>query len=120
MNARVELNRFRANIKELICGVLTDIYKSQHNGLLPNWDNDEEIIVDESCLTTQYIVIQITSQSGTSYEKEYINEYIVTLDYDLYFRIGDNNDETHWNEINTDDLVTILTMLKNNQSKICK
>lgn len=117
MNPKVELHHFRANIKELICNLLTEKYKSQHNGLLPNWGNEEEIVVDDTDLPIQNIIIKVTTQSGVCFEEIPINSYIVTLDYNLYFKCGDEDDEYHWTEISTDELVSIHTMLEQNKKQ---
>lgn len=46
-----------------------------------------------------------------------INSYIVTLDYNLYFKCGDEDDEYHWTEISADELVSIHTMLEQNKKQ---
>lgn len=112
MNPKVELHHFRANIKELICNLLTEKYS-----LLPNWGNEEEIVVNDTDLPIQNIIIKITTQSGVCFEEIPINSYIVTLDYNLYFKCGDEDDEYHWTEISTDELVSIHTMLEQNKKQ---
>lgn len=114
MNALEALSEFRTKIKENICNVVVDIYKQQNNNELPNWEEDEEIVVDDSKLPTKHILLEIYCQSGEDvFEKQVINEYIVTLDNNLFFRCGEDEieNEIHWNDVNTDDLVSILYML---------
>lgn len=45
MSIKTELNDFRFRVKERICAILTDCYMAD-NGEMPNWGNDEEIVVD--------------------------------------------------------------------------
>lgn len=113
MNAIVALVEFRELIKKNICNVLVDIYKQQNNNQLPNWEEDEEIVIDDKNLRTQTILLEVFAQSGDMFEKQVINEYRVTLDDNLFFRCGDDEieNEINWEEVNTDDLVSILDML---------
>ena len=46
MATKVNLTDFRTSIKEQICKTLTDIYLHLNDGLLPNWEDDEEIYVE--------------------------------------------------------------------------
>lgn len=48
MNAQNELTAFRNNVKDSICSMLTGIYLTKHNGVIPDWSNDEEIIVEDT------------------------------------------------------------------------
>lgn len=96
---RTKLNNFRCEVKERICQLLTDIYREQHNGELPKWFDDEEIVVDDD--DVEYPMI----------EKWAINEYRVTLDYNLMFRCGEMNNEFEWTELTTDELVLIYDMI---------
>ena len=59
------------------------------------------------------VLVEITSSYDeyVSYERYPINEYIVTLDDDLYFYPTELGDDFHWSEINTDDLVALYTHL---------
>jgi hypothetical protein len=120
MNALEVLSEFRTKIKENICNVVVDIYKQQNNNELPNWEEDEEFVVNDSKLPTKRILIEFYCQSGENvFEKQVINKYIVTLDNNLFFRCGEDEiaDEIHWNDINTDDLVSILYMLNEHNKK---
>lgn len=110
-----QLSEFRETIKEQICGCVVDLYKSQNEGNLPNWEQGEEIVVDDSKLTPFYINIDVFephSNDNFIVEKQVINKYVVTLDYNLYFHCGDYNNEIHWDEISTDELVGIYINIK--------
>lgn len=113
MNAIVELVEFRDLLKKNICKVLVDMYMIENNNQLPNWEEDEEIVIDDSKLRTQTILLEVFTQSGDVYEKQVINEYRVTLDDNLFFRCGDDEieNEINWCDVSTDDLVSILDML---------
>lgn len=122
MNAIVELFEFRDLVKKNICKVLVDMYMIENNNQLPNWEEDEEIVIDDSKLHTQTILLEVFTQSGDVYEKQVINEYRVTLDDNLFFRCGDDEieNEINWCDVSTDDLVSILDMLSlmlNNMKK---
>ena len=113
MNAIVELVEFRDLVKKNICKVLVDMYMIENNNQLPNWEEDEEIVINDSKLRTQTILLEVFTQSGDVYEKQVINEYRVTLDDNLFFRCGDDEieNEINWCDVSTDDLVSILDML---------
>lgn len=88
-------------LKENICQVLTDIYKEEHNGLLPNWDNEEEIIVKNTFTHINLMVL---------YSDEFvkIRDYVVTLDSNLFI-IDERGNEIHWEEIDTTGLLDIYS-----------
>lgn len=110
---RTKLNNFRCEVKERICQLLTDIYKEQNDGELPKWFDDEEIVVDDSTFA-RTIHIGVVVDANVEYpmiEKWAINEYCVTLDYNLIFRCGEMNDEFEWTQLTTDELVFIYDMI---------
>ena len=53
------------------------------------------------------------SSDNYTVEKWAINEYRVSLDENLFFRCGDNDDEFHFSEITTEELVEIYNIIKN-------
>ena len=116
MNANNKLNIFRNDIKECITKELIQIYLKEHNGIFPNFNNEEDFIIDNSNILSKQIYVKVECQSGTFFEMEQINEYVVTLDNNLYVKIGDYDEEFEWTEINTDDLVSILSILENYNS----
>ena len=112
MNANNKLNIFRNDIKECITKELIQIYLKEHNGIFPNFNDEQDFIIDSSNIPSIQICDKVESQSGTFFEMEYINEYIVTLDNNLYVKIGDYNEEMEWTDIYTDDLISILSILE--------
>lgn len=104
---RYSLNEFRTNIKEQICQILTDIYLSQNDGLFPNWENDEEIVVTENEVGNIKVdcIVFNTYDDYKTVETLTIDRYIVTLDNYLYFDVGD--EELDWTDVSTENLVDI-------------
>lgn len=112
MNANNKLNIFRNDIKECITNELIKIYLKEHNGIFPNFNDEQDFNIDNSNIPSKQICVKMESQSGTFFEMEYINEYIVTLDNNLYVKIGDYDEEMEWTDIYTDDLISILSILE--------
>ena len=114
-NLTKQLADFREMVKNEITSLLENIYINQY-GQQPNWSEGEEIVLDDSNLPTFRISVEVSdihSSDNCTVEKWAINEYRVSLDENLFFRCGDNNDEFHYNEISTDELVKIYTLIKN-------
>ena len=112
MDVLHELETLRAKVKAEICKTLINIYVSQH-GEMPNWEDEEEIIVDN--IKHININVDIFDDYVDTYitEKQPITEYKVTLDEYLYFGTGEKSDyEIDWEDVNTDDLVRIYDNLK--------
>lgn len=119
MNAKKQLNDFRANIKEHICNALVDLYKQNNNGELPNWEDEEDLVVMDYEVSKHKISIRVevdnTYDDTICIEKVTIDRYIVTLDYNLFFDIG--NEEMEWTDVSTDELVGILDIINNKIGK---
>lgn len=105
----------KQEFKERICKILVQRYKELHDGLLPNWEEDEEVRVYEEGIDStdvNYLHIKV----GNTYDeycevvKTPIDSYIVTLDSNLYFVVED--DEYCWDEIAIDDLAKLLDYLE--------
>ena len=115
MNALNELTAFRNNVKDSICSMLVGIYLAKHNGIMPDWSKDEEIIVEDTdsdnCHTTIMLNVGNTYDECVVPEVVCIDRFIVTLDENLYFYSSEDNDEYHWEDVNTDDLVKIHDLI---------
>lgn len=114
-----QLNDIRGMIKESICNALTDIYRHFNNGNLPNYEEEEEVLVKGSKIKTHITInvnVHNTYTEDVLIEKWCIDDYIVTLDYNLMFVC--NDDEIEWTEISTDDLFYIAKTLKNKLKQI--
>lgn len=120
MDIITKLNQFKASVKEDIIKVIKDIYLKQNNGLHPNFEYDEEYILF-LCDLKREILINVecrNTDDSTSIEKWCIYNYIVTLDDNLMFRCGDDEDEFDWTELSTDELVGICNFLQSFYKKM--
>jgi hypothetical protein len=108
-----QLADFRTALKNEISSLLENIYINKY-GQQPNWQEGEEIVIDNSDLPTFRISVEVSdihSSDNDTVEKWAVNEYRVSLDENLFFRCGDNNDEFHYDDISTDELVEIYRCL---------
>lgn len=112
MKAREMVNELQSQIKEQICNILVNRYKELHDGLLPNWENDEDIVLTENEISEDK-VFYLNVDSYNTYddvkevERVAIKRYFVTLDYNLYFE-DENENEFEWTEVNIYDLADLL------------
>lgn len=112
MKAREMVNELQSKIKEQICNILVNRYKELHDGQLPNWENNEDIVLTENEISENK-VFYLNVDSYNTYddfkevERVAINRYFVTLDYNLYFE-DENENEIEWTEINIYDLADLL------------
>ena len=105
---------FRTDVKNEIASLITNIFIKQY-GELPNQEEEQEIVVTDDNLPTLRVMVNvgdIYSSDNFTVEKWAINEYVVTLDNNLFFRCGDNNDEFNYDEISTDELVLLYSLIK--------
>ena len=108
-----QLADFRTAVKNEITSLLVNIYIKKY-GQQPNWQEGEEIVIDDSNLPSFRISVDVSdlhSPDNNTVEKWAVNEYRVSLDENLFFRCGDNNDEFHYDDISTDELVEIYRCL---------
>lgn len=117
MKAKEIVFEVRTQIKEQICNILVDRYKELHNGELPNWENDEEIVLTEDEIDDNDVNYLHIKEYNT-YDEYYnvvryaINRYIVTLDYNLFFEVGDCEEQYDWQEVSIEELAGLLDYLK--------
>ena len=106
---REQLNALLSATKEEIVHLLTEKYLADNDGLYPKWEDDEEIVVDDSDFRTFRISVDVdnTYDDTRMCEKQAINEYRVTNDGNLFFVCGDYDNEIEWTEVATDELVAI-------------
>jgi hypothetical protein len=106
---RKQLNELLSATKEEIVRVLVEKYLADNDGVFPNWEDDEEIVIDGE----EFPTIRITSEVYNTYdetrlfERKVINEYRVTNDGYLYFVCDEYDEEIAWDEVTTDELVGI-------------
>lgn len=119
---RNELNKVLNQTKEHITNYLTDIYKHYNNGLLPNWEEEEEIVLTNEEIGNITIEIETDRFKNddnviiVEKEKQVIEKFIVTLDYNLFFICDDN--EYSWEEVSTDELIGIFEFIRKKYKKI--
>lgn len=115
MNALNELTAFRNNVKDSICNMLVGIYLSKHNGVMPNWSKDEEIIVEDTdsdnCHTTIMLNVGNTYDECVAPFEVCIDRFIVTRNESLYLYSTENSKEYYWENVNTDDIVKIHDLI---------
>ena len=117
MKAKEIVFEVRTQIKEQICNILVDRYKELHNGELPNWEEDEEIVltedeIDENDVNYLHIEEYNTYDEYYNVVRYAINRYIVTLDYNLFFEVGDCEEQYDWQEVYLEELAGLLDYLK--------
>lgn len=116
MRMRTKLNDFRFVVKDEICAILVDIYKKQNNGLLPNWEEDEEIVVEDKVNDNCHLNIWLIE--GNTFDDRFapmyhcFDKFVVTLDYNLYLYSYEDDVEYEWTDIGTDDLIRVYEMLQ--------
>ena len=122
MKAKEIVFEVRTQIKEQICNILVDRYKELHNGELPNWEEDEEIVltkdeIDENDVNYLHIKEYNTFDEHYIVVRYDIKRYIVTLDYNLFFELGDNEEQYDWEEVSIEELAGLLDYLKEKFNK---
>lgn len=122
---RNELNKVLNQTKEHITNYLVDIYKHYNNGLLPNWEEEEEIVLTNKEIGNITIEIEIDRSKTNEYydnviiiekEKQVIEKFIVTLDYNVFFICDDN--EYSWEEVSADELIGIFEFIRKKYKEI--
>ena len=109
-----DLAKFRQEVKEQIIKTATEIYLKDNDGLFPNWEEDEEVVLDGSNADDYKITLVVgnTYDNNFTFERQVVEEIRVTLDSNLYFITADGMNESHWTEVNTDELVDICHHLQ--------
>ena len=119
---RNELNKVLNQTKEHITNYLVDIYKHYNNGLLPNWEEEEKIVLTNEEIGNITIEIETDRFKNddnviiVEKEKQVIEKFIVTLDYNLLFICDDN--EYSWEEVSADELIGIFEFIRKKYKKI--
>ena len=109
-----KVQEVRTLIKNAICEILIEQYKKGNNGILPNWEDEEEIIIDANEFKREMrigIEVYNTYDENRTIEHQTINEFIVSLDENLFF---ETEDTYEWTEVSTDELMEIYYKLNKN------
>jgi hypothetical protein len=109
-----DYSNFRQNVKKQICDIATEIYKTNNDELLPNWEDDEEIVIYGSDANNYKISIIVGNTYDNTFttERQEIDKIRVTLDSNLFFTTGECANEINWSEVSTDELVDICHYLQ--------
>ena len=109
-----DLAKFRQEVKEQIIKTATEIYLKDNDGLYPKWEDDEEVVLDGSNADDYKITLVVgnTYDNNFTCERQAVEEIRVTLDSNLYFITAGGMNESHWTEVNTDELVDICHHLQ--------
>jgi acid stress-induced BolA-like protein IbaG/YrbA len=116
---RTRLNQLLNDTKNEIVRLLVEIYKHNNNGLLPNWEDDEEIEISNNDIDnlTFYIDVDYEDVNCVLKEEVPITKIIITLDENLFFiTIVDN--EFNWTEVDVEDLIIIYEKIKKKYQEI--
>ena len=109
-------NEYRNKVKSEICSLLTDLYKNLNDGLMPNYEEEEEVFVEVNEFSKRPIFINVEVcniyNGNTHFERQILNSMVVTLDNNLFFRHGAYEQESEWSEFSTDELISIRELLK--------
>ena len=117
-DVKEKLNAFKAEVKENIVKLLTNIYLI-HNGHFPQWDKDEELVVEDSEIgSTSYISVEMNYASSTTTELWTIEEYHINASGELFFWCNDTLEEVIWSDASAEELVEISTKLSNYWRKL--
>ncbi len=116
MKAKEMVFEVRTQIKKQICNILVDRYKELHNGELPNWENEEVVLtedeIDEKDVNYLHIKEYDTFDNCYNVVRYAINRYFVTFDYNLFFELGDYEEQYDWEEVSLEELAGLLDYLK--------
>lgn len=104
------LSEFRELLKVNLVHVICELYLKQNNNFFPYFNKEEEFIINENNDIT--ITLPIDNNGVTEYNSFQVKKYIVTLDENLYVYVNDLDCEIHWNEISVEDLIKLITHLK--------
>lgn len=114
---KTKLNDFRCKVKEEICRLLKDFYL-ELNDDHPNFEEGEEYVLERYNFAEDKLFVNVTiwnTYDEYSYnEPQEVQRCIVTLDGNLYFICGENENETAWDEFSTDELVEIYEFIAKN------
>lgn len=116
MNATQMVFELKTTFKEQICRELIKKYLELHDGKHPNFEQDEEYVltkddIDEKVENYIQVDLYSTYDEYCDVVEMPINKYIVTLDYNLFFIVGEEDNEYEWSEIGIDDIAKILDFL---------
>jgi hypothetical protein len=115
MRASQMVFELQSQIKEQICGILINRYKELHDGLLPNWEEEDIVLTENEINNKEVFYLNVitfnTYDNFKELERVPIKRYFVTLDGNLFFE-DENENQHEWTEVFIYDLAKILDKLK--------
>lgn len=116
---KTKYKEFRDSLINSIVEVIAKIYLKHNDNLMPNWGNDEEIVVEDNEIDcTNYIQMMIDYGGDLFHEKWVIEEYRVNCSGELFFWCTEDLQEVNGTEVSTDNLMSIYETLNSYLAKI--
>lgn len=113
------INEFRNELKNKIAEVITKIYLKHNDNQMPNWEDEEEIVVEDNEIgRSNYIQMIVDYGGDNALENWVIEEYRVNCSGELFFWCNDTLEEVVWTEVSTDNLMNIYKALNSFLEKI--
>lgn len=97
MEIKEKVSEIRKQLKDEICNILVCRYKKLNFGLLPRWEDGEEMILKNEKDIKVYVYDNILS-------------FNITFEYNLFIELDCGFIE--WSDLYTDDLLNIYLSLK--------
>ena len=114
------INDARKKLVDFIAFEVRNIYLLL-NGQEPNFEEDEEYVVDIEGLTIKVEVDDsYLDVEETTMENRTITEIRVSLDGNVFLVAYEDDTEIEWKEISTDELVGLANVLENRYLNIVK
>ena len=113
------INVAREKLVDFIVFEVRNIYLLL-NGQEPNFEEDEEYVLDIEGLTIKVEVDKSYKVEDTIMENRTITEVRVSLDGNIFLVPYEDDTEIEWKEISTDELVGLANVLENQYLNIVK
>lgn len=115
--ARKLNNYLRLDLKTIIVGAIVKIYLAENNGENPNFDEDEEYVVD---IDDEHFSVNVEVDDSyldiedRVFETIKVNEVHLALDGEIYLVLDNGNeDEIDVDDISTDELTALAELFEN-------
>ena len=113
------INDAREKLVSFIAFEVRNIYLLL-NGQEPNFEEDEEYVVDIEGLTIKVEVDKSYKVEDTIMENRTITEVRVSLDGNVFLVAYEDDTEIEWKDISTDELAGLANILENQYLNIVK
>ena len=114
------INDARKKLVDFIAFEVRNIYLLL-NGQEPNFEEDEEYVLDIEGLTIKVEVYNsYLDVEDTTMENRTITEVRVSLDGNVFLAAYEDDTEIEWKDISTDELVGLANVLENQYLNIVK